>query len=339
MFEIFSAAANVVLPLVLVILLGYVLRSKGFLTDEFAKVGNKLVFRVGLSVSMFVSVYSIPDMASVPWNFVLYTAAAVLLIFGLGAVTAILTTRDHRKRGSILQCVYRSNFVVVGLSLATAMGGDEGAKVASVTAAFIVPLFNILAVFALSVFLKDKDQKKHSLKPVLHSVAKNPLIWGAIIGFVCILMRELENRIWGETVFSLQNNLTFLYKTAEHIKSMTTPFALLILGAQFRPSQTRGMLKEISVATLWRNVFAPGVGLGLAFVAQKLGLITCGAGQWATMIALFGGPVAAASGVMAAEMGSDEQLATQLIVWTSIVSIFTVFAQVCILMALGILTI
>lgn len=337
MFQIFSTAANVVLPIVLLILIGYALRSKGFLTDEFAKVGNKLVFRVGLSVSMFISVYSIRDMASVPWAFVIYIAVAVLVLFGLGAISAILTTGDHRKRGTILQCVYRSNFVVVGLSLATALGGDEGAKVASVAAAFIVPLFNILAVIALSVFLKDKDSQKHSLKPVLTSIGKNPLIWGAILGFVCIIIREVQNGIWGETVFSLQNNLPFIYKTAENIKTMTTPFALLILGAQFRPSQTKGMLKEISVATLWRTVFAPALGLLGAFLAQRFGLITCGAGEWATMIALFGGPVAAASAVMAAEMGSDEQLATQLIVWTSIASIFTVFAQVCFLMAVGIL--
>ena len=253
MLEIFSAAANVVLPIVLMILLGYFLRSKGFLSDEFARVGNKLVFRIGLSVSMFLSVYSISDMASVPWSFVAYTAVAVLLLFLLGAVSAVIVTRDYRKRGTILQCVFRSNFVVVGLSLATAMGGDEGAKVASVTAAFIVPLFNILAVIALSVFLKEKDSKKHSLKPVLRSIGKNPLIWGAILGFACIILRELQNRIFGETVFSLQNDLPFVYEVAKQIKTMTTPFALLVLGAQFRPSQTRGMLKDISVATLWRN--------------------------------------------------------------------------------------
>ena len=337
MFHIFSTAANVVLPIVLLILLGYILRSRNFLTDDFARIGNKLVFRVGLSVSMFLSVYSIQEMASVPWSFVGYGVAAVLLLFALGYVTAIGTTRDDRMRGVILQCVYRSNFVIIGLPLATALGGEEGAKAAAVMGAFVIPVFNVLAVLALTVFLKDNTSEKHSIRNTLRSVVKNPLILGAAAGFVCVILRETQIGIWGKMVFSLQNDMPFLYELLKYIKTMTTPFALLVLGAQFRPSLTKGMLKEISVATIWRTVLAPAVGLSLAWLAQNAGLITCGAAEWATMIALFGAPVAASSAVMAGEMGNDEQLATQLIVWTSIASILTVFAQVCILMALGVI--
>ena len=54
---------------------------------------------------------------------------------------------------------------------------------------------------------------------------------------------------------------------------------------------------------------------------------------------MFGSPVAVSSAVMAGNMGSDEQLATQLVVWTSIFSIFTIFAQVVILMSMGLLAV
>jgi len=57
------------------------------------------------------------------------------------------------------------------------------------------------------------------------------------------------------------------------------------------------------------------------------------------MIALFGAPAAVSSVVMAGQMGSDEQLATQHLVWSSIGSVLTIFLQVCILMAAGILVI
>ena len=46
--SIFLFAINAVLPLVLLILLGYLLRRVGFLNDEFLKIGNKVVFRVAL---------------------------------------------------------------------------------------------------------------------------------------------------------------------------------------------------------------------------------------------------------------------------------------------------
>ena len=41
-------ALNAVLPIILVILLGYILRQKGFLSESFLQVGNKLVFRLCL---------------------------------------------------------------------------------------------------------------------------------------------------------------------------------------------------------------------------------------------------------------------------------------------------
>jgi predicted permease len=59
----------------------------------------------------------------------------------------------------------------------------------------------------------------------------------------------------------------------------------------------------------------------------------------ATLVALFGAPAAVSGAVMAGEMGNDEQLATQHVVWSSIGSMVTIFITVCILMATGILVI
>jgi len=46
-----------------------------------------------------------------------------------------------------------------------------------------------------------------------------------------------------------------------------------------------------------------------------------------------------AGAVMAAEMGGDEQLATQLVVWTSVFSVITMFLIICTLMWLGFLAV
>ena len=81
------------------------------------------------------------------------------------------------------------------------------------------------------------------------------------------------------------------------------------------------------------------IGIGAALLLNHYGLLSCGTGEIATMIALFGAPAAVSSVVMAGQMGSDEQLATQHLVWSSIGSVLTIFLQVCILMAAGILVI
>jgi predicted permease len=54
---------------------------------------------------------------------------------------------------------------------------------------------------------------------------------------------------------------------------------------------------------------------------------------------MFGSPVAVSSAIMAGSMKNDEQLATQLVVWTSLLSIVTIFATVCLLMGMGLLAV
>jgi predicted permease len=54
---------------------------------------------------------------------------------------------------------------------------------------------------------------------------------------------------------------------------------------------------------------------------------------------VFGTPCAVSSFTMASQMGGDEQLAAQLVVWTCVGSILTIFVQVCILMAAGLLVV
>ena len=51
------------------------------------------------------------------------------------------------------------------------------------------------------------------------------------------------------------------------------------------------------------------------------------------LLALFGSPVAVSSAIMAREMKSDATLAGQYVVYTSVVSVFTIFGFILILRA------
>ena len=81
-----------------------------------------------------------------------------------------------------------------------------------------------------------------------------------------------------------------------------------------------------------------GIGVAILF-SQYTNLFTFGAEIYPTLIALFGTPVAVSSAIMAGEMKNDEQLATQLVVWTSICSIATIFIMVFILMSCGLVVV
>lgn len=336
--QIFVTALEAVLPLVLLILLGCFLRAKGFLTDDFLSVGSKVVFRLCLPVMLFVSVYSIEDITRIRWDLCLYCAGASLLLFVLGVLVAVVTTPVAERRGVLVQCVFRSNYAIVGMPLAAALGGEEATAVAAVLMAALVPVFNVLAVLALSMFRKDESGQV-GIGKIAGDVVRNPLIIGVAAGLLALLVRQWQIGQFGAVVFSLERDLAAVYDALRDLKSMTTPLALIVLGGQFRFSAVRGLFKEILTGTVWRTVLAPIIGVGGAILLGRWGVLHCGETEYPALIALYGSPVAVSSAIMAREMRNDEQLATQLLVWTSVVSIVTLFAAVCLLMSVGLIAV
>lgn len=337
--DILVTAVNAVMPIILVILLGYLLKRAKFLSKEFLKIGNKLVFNVCLPCMLFVNVYEIESFASIQWDIVIYCIAMLLVIFFLGLATAVATTKVPERRGVVLQCTFRSNFAIIGLSLAAALGGERAMAVAAIVSAFTVPAFNILAVIALSMFLDQSGSGKRSIKGVVLNIVKNPLIISVVLGLVCLVIRAAQQSLFGEVVFRLDTQTKFLYKSLDNLAAIASPFALLVLGGQFEFSAVRGLLKEIAVSTVWRIVLAPLIGIGCAIWVSRTGVLNCGANEYPALVAMFGSPVAVSSAIMAGSMGNDEQLATQLVVWTSLLSIVTIFVTVCLLMWMGLIVV
>ena len=336
--HILMTAVNAVFPIVALILVGYFLKRIGFLTKEFLKIGNKLMFHVCLPCMLFVNVYGIAGVQALRWDVILFCVAVVLVIFALGLVTALLTTKVPQRRGAILQCTFRSNLAIIGLSLAAAVGGEGAQGVTAIVAAFAVPVFNILAVIALSIF--SGDQKKPDFLQILKGVVKNPLIIGVVLGILSLVVREIQMKALGRVAFSLQRELPFVYSSLNQLKSIATPLALIVLGGQFEISAVKGLFKEIVVGSVWRLVIAPVIGIGGAvLLSTYTDLISFGRNEYPALIALFGTPVAVSSAVMAQQMGSDEQLATQYVMWTSLGSIVTIFLTVCVMMGMGLLSI
>ncbi|MDE5666834.1 MAG: AEC family transporter, partial [Clostridia bacterium] len=142
MLDVLLTSVNAVAPIILLILLGYLLKRFKFLNENFIKIGNKLVFRVCLPCMLFINIYdSMNSFADIRWDVVLYSVTAVCVIFGLGLLIAVLTTKKKNRRGVILQCSFRSNFAIIGLTLVERLGGDQG--LAGIISAFSIPVFNI----------------------------------------------------------------------------------------------------------------------------------------------------------------------------------------------------
>ncbi len=329
MADAFIFAANAVLPIVLMIALGYVLKRIGLFSQGFLDVGNKLTFRVLIPALLFYNIYGIGSLGDINFGFVLYGIGAVVGIFLIAAAVTCLFTKDSGKRGSLIQAAFRSNYAIIGLPLASALFGDKGAAAAGVMSAFCVPTFNILAVITLTIFNSDSKKGKIDVKKILIGIVKNPLIIGTVLGLLTLAVRELFVQWY--IGFRLKD-IEFLYQTLEILKSICTPFALLVLGGKFEFSAVKRQFKYIVFGTLVRTVAVPVIGLSIAYF-----FIPGLSGEhYATYVAVFATPVAVASAIMAKEMKADDELAGQLVVWTSIVSTVTIFIYVVFFRSVGI---
>lgn len=335
MIHIIETAINAIAPMILMIGLGYCLKAIGFFTPEFLNIGNKFVFRVGLPIMLFINVYDIENLGQMNWAVIIYCIVITAVLFSVGYLLTFVFTKVPERRGVLLQCTFRSNFAIIGLPLAGALGGSLAVANASVISCVTIPLYNVLAVIALSVFLENRGSGNDRIRGVVRNILKNPLILGVVTGLLVVALRGVQETVFGKVIFSIKDHTKFLYSAMNQVKSLTTPLSLIVLGGQFEFSAVKELRKEIIAGTMMRTVVAPLMGVGGAVLLSVSAFLDCNSDMYPALIALFGSPVAVSSAVMAGAMGNDEQLAGQLVVWTSIASIFTIFIQACLLMYLG----
>lgn len=321
-------ALKAVLPIIITVAIGYILKKIKFMDGDFAKKANKLVFRIFLPSMLFLNVYNIEDIGDIELGYVFYVLCALAVIFCVALPSVMLVTKKNGCRGALLQAVFRSNYALIGIPLAQSLFGDEGVAVATILSAFTIPLLNILAVISLTVF--SGDGEKPSIKKIFLGIIKNPLIISVLLGVVVLLIRAVFVR---ENIDFRLSSIEPVFKVLNYLSSMATPLALLVLGAQFEFSAVASLKKEIIFGTLARTVFVPLIGIGAAYIL--FGDVFGGA-HFATFVAVFATPVAVSSVPMAQEMKGDATLAGQLVVWTTLVSGFTVFLVSFLLKAAGI---
>lgn len=295
---------------------GKLSRKTNLLTSESTDRLNALVFKIFLPVSIFKNVYNssisdVFDKKLIAFGIISVTLCFLLLI--------LLTSgcKNKKSRGVLIQGIYRSNFLIFGLPVAESFYPDGSLSgKASVLIAIIVPLFNGLAVIALEMF---KENKQSGMKTFLN-ILKNPLIIGSALGFVALFLKEAG--------FLLPDAV---YKTVSDLSAAATPLALIALGASLDFSKIKGESKYLIWGLLGKLVLSPAVFIGaaalLGFRDRELAII----------LSMFASPASVSSYTMAQQMGADDDLAAELVVIGTAVSLITVFLWVSLIASSGLI--
>ena len=327
MKETFLYATRAILPILLTIAAGYVTRRVGSWDQKFYKSLNKLCFHLFLPINLFCNIYGIEDLSQTNWGLAGFLFAGIFASMFLGMILTKWLVRDPLQKGPMVQASFRSNQAVLGLPLANALGGQAAMGFASIASAICVPLFNVLAVIVLTIY--SGDTKKINPVQLLGKIFKNPLIMASVSAILMVGLRQTGMI----PAYILRDSLPSVYKVLMGFGKVASPVMLFALGAGLDFKATGHLFPQISLGVLTRLVLSPVLVIGTALMLREpLALTTM---EMPTLVAMCASPVAVSSSVMVQEIGGDDQLASQLVVWSSVLSMVSIFVITFILRAMG----
>lgn len=309
-------AFSVVFPLMLMMLVGYTLRRRHITDEPSLQVTNKMVFRLFLPLLLFLNIYSLkPEEAMSKANSRLLILAFLCIIGAVVLTHLILSlfVREKKKRSVMIQGIFRSNLVIFGIPITASIYGDDRIGIVSMLAAFVVPLFNILAV----VVLESYRGSRVNIKQLFMGLLKNPLIIAAFLGFLCLIIRlQIPD---------------FILSSLQSMSKVATPLAFVVLGGTFQFSRLSRNLAYLIITIIGKLVLLPSIVLTIALLLgfRNEALVA--------LIGAFASPTAVSSFNMAIEMDADGELAGQVVVISSILSILTIFLWILVLKTLQVI--
>ena len=309
---------NSTMPLFFVMLLGYVLYQKHFLSNEFVAGANKFVFYVALPVQLFRDLAATDVRAAFDGAYVLFcflvTLVSILAIWAL----ARLFLPEKRLVGEFVQVCYRSSAAILGTAFLQSIYGT--ASMSSMMILGSVPLYNIMAVVILMLEAPGAAQDQTvslsaRLKKSVKGVLTNPPLLGIAAGFVWSLL--------GLPMPALAS------KTLGSVAGLTSPLALLAIGAGFKGKKALGYLKPTAVATAVKLLVLPAVFLPVAvhlgFADEKL----------VALLVMLGSIATPSCYVMAKQMGHEGVLTGSVCVTTTLFSAFSLTFWLFLLRSMG----
>lgn len=310
----FLFSINVTMPIFLVMLLGYFLRQKGMLTEQFVAVANRFNFNVTLPFMVFrdiaaVNIYEVFDL-----KFVLFCAIASSICFWLIWGFVRLFLKEKSLRGAFVQASFRSSAAVMGLAFINNIYGASAMGPLMIIGA--VPLYNIYSVLVLTFEAEGNGGRDiGKIKEACINIVKNPIIISIFLGLIISLLQ------WDFPVV--------IDKTINSVAALATPLALIGLGAGFEGRKALARIKP----TIWASavklliqplVFLPAAAY-LGFTGEKM----------IAILIMLAAPATPSCYIMAKNMKNDGVLTASIVVMTTFLAAFTLTGWIYLLRVLG----
>lgn len=289
-----------VLPIFLLIVIGYMAKNYFLPEESFWKTVDKLVYYVFFPSLLLLDVSSANFDSANTSTSITATVGGTLLVGTLIFFGQWMVKVRNDLFTSIFQGGVRYNSYVF-IALAQSLFGTEGVALSGVFVAYMIVLTNVMSVLVMNHY---GDGGKKSFNGMLTALAKNPLIIGALLG---IAFNLAGLHITG----AMKQFLSYLGNAA-------TPLSLMSVGA--------GLILAMRTSQTIATIYAVGLKLLLMPLCTIVLLKTQGASGTSANIALLyaAAPCAGNAYILARQMGGDSEAMASIITWTTLLSAVTI---------------
>lgn len=241
--------AQNVLPVFLMIFIGWLIVATGYLKPEAGVALSEFVFKLAVPVLIFRTLAQAEFHGAFPVRLWLAYFAGVAVTWAVGHVVASRLFGSDQRTATVAGVSSAfANTVFVGLPLVERTVGDEGLVAISILIAVHLPILMI----ASSLLIERAERKDVGKAPVgwfellrylLRSLSRNPLVFGVLGGIALNL-----------SGFALSGVPKLV---ADQLSAIAGPAALVSLGMAMRRYGTGGNIGMASAATVLKLFLLP----------------------------------------------------------------------------------
>lgn len=243
--SLFLTSITSIIPIIAIIVLGYILQVKGWFGDAFGPNLSRLIMNVALPASIFVSVmkYLTLDKLISLSGGLLYTFVAFILGYIVAYIAVVVFKVRPGRRGTMMNTFVNANTIFIGLPLNVALFGDQ-----ALPYFLIYYITNTISTWTLGVYLMTSDSKSGQSKETSKFDWKK-LLPAPLVGFLVALL-FLILRI------SIPD---FATNTLTYVGNIVTPLSLIYIGIVLAKAGLKTITfdKDTIVTLVGRFILAP----------------------------------------------------------------------------------
>lgn len=303
-------ACQVVIPMAIMVAIGMLLRTVNLTDEPTMKKVDKLIFNVFMPMLSFYNIYKTDFSKLTNVGYIVFGCGLLTLLFIASMVIVPKFVKPMPTAAALGQAIFRTNYLIFGAAVAESIYGAGNFGMVTLLGAVAVPMYNAQA----AILLERARNGNASPKKLALAIIKNPTVIATVLGISVNLLGIVLP--------------VLILDVVQDLAGLTTPLSFLSIGVTLKLGAVEKKTYLVS-GVLLRLVLVPMIIVPLAVLCGYRGQELC------ALMILFAAPTAVSSYPMAVAMGADGDFAAQMVAYTTIFCLPTIFLWTLLLNTMG----